>query len=113
MRLLDRLRERLLRPPRPERREASPRPAGPRLEALAPEYRVSCRIHTEFDDDGTSVQLVLDFPFAGELRFLDATQAEVTLRLLQEAVPRLRALERQIEGDGAFRTPGGEGPGRG
>lgn len=91
------------RSPSPPPRTDRPGPPEPWHRTLddgaAPEHCVSCSIQTEVDEDGPSVQLTCRWPFTGEVRFLDSTQVEATVRLLQEALPHLREAERQAEAD--------------
>ena len=62
-----------------------------------PEHRVSAALRTEFDADGPSVQLVVNWACSGQLSFLDSAQVEATIRLLQEALPQLREMEEAVE----------------
>ena len=63
----------------------------------APEHRVSAALRTEFDADGPSVQLVVDWACSGQLSFLDSAQVEATIQLLEEALPQLREMEAAVE----------------
>lgn len=62
-----------------------------------PEHQVSAALRAEFDADGPSVQLVVDWACSGQLSFLDSAQVEATIHLLQEALPQLREMEAAVD----------------
>ena len=66
---------------------------------VAPEHRFDLILRREFDRDLPVARLLVRAPFGRSLELTDARQLEIFLGLGQQALPRLRAAQRNIEAD--------------
>ena len=65
----------------------------------APEHRFELILRREFDRDLPVAKLLICAPSGRSLELTDARQLEILLALGQQALPRLRAAEQNIESE--------------